>query len=206
MKNSVYIFLFCFTNLLQAQHITEKSFAANGIANIIVDGENVFKIVVEAKPVDTIRIHSRVEGENNEDIVLVAENKNRNLYIAAKIQPLFKDANDKLSAHKVISIELVIVIPENKELLINSNIATVIVKGQYKNVTLSLSSGNCFFQEYKGDAKIYTIDGNIALQTNQAKLSITSKNGAISKEEIDVGSHEVLIKTINGNVTITKSQ
>ena len=166
----------------------------------------MFKISVEAKPTDKIKIHSRAEGENSESIVLVTEVKNNNLYIAAKLQPVFKEANDKLSAHKVISIEVILEIPEKMNILLNSNNTSIIVKGLYKMVTVSSNNGNCFFNVFSGKAKIYTREGNIAMQTNHADITATSKNGYVKKEKIDSGTNQIIIKTINGNVTVTRSQ
>jgi hypothetical protein len=206
MKNSIYIFLFCFTALLQAQHITQKTFSKEAISTININGEYVFKITVNAKPVSKITVHSRVEGENNENIVLVTEVKNSNLFIAVKKQPLFVDANDKLSAHKVISVEINVVIPEHVSMRINLYESDLIVTGNYKDISVNSDSGNCFFNAFYGDAKIYTRDGNIAVQTNKANITATSKNGYIKQEEIDSGNHEIVIKTINGNVTVSKSQ
>ncbi|WP_152975590.1 hypothetical protein [Lacinutrix himadriensis] len=206
MKHSIYIFLFCFTYMLHAQNIHEKTFSEGDISTISINGKNVFKITVDAKPVHEITVHSRVEGENNENIVLVTETKNSNLYIAIKQQPLFVDANDKLSAHKVISVEINLVIPEYLSMGINLYESDLIVNGNYKSVSVNSDSGNCFFNAFYGDAKIYTRDGNIAVQTNKANISATSKNGDIKQEEIDSGSHEIIIKTINGNVTVSKSQ
>lgn len=206
MKNLIFLFLFCFTYVIQAQSITDKTFSANGITAINIVGENVFKITIETKPVHEITVSARVEGENNENIVIVTENSNKSLYVAAKLQPLFKDANDKLSAHKVISIEIALVVPEHLQVFLNAYNALVVVQGNYKKVSLNSDTGNCIFNAFSGDAKIYTRKGNVALQTNHAKITASSKNGSIKKEVIDTGTNQILIKTINGNITLTKSQ
>lgn len=206
MKNTFYIIFLLFTFHSVAQNITEKTFSAKQITDINVNGDIMFKISVETKPIDEIKIYSRAEGENNESIILVTKVENNNLYIAAKLQPVFKDANDKLSAHKVISIEVILEIPENLNVFLNSNNAYVIVKGLYKNVAVNLDSGNCSFNAFHGNAKIDTREGNITMQTNHVNIITTSKNGYIKKEEIDSGTSQIVIKTINGNITVTRSQ
>ena len=122
------------------------------------------------------------------------------------MQPVFKDANDKLSAHKVISIEVILEIPENLNVFLKSKNANVIVKGLYSKVALNSDSGNCSFNSFHGNARIDTREGNIAMQTNHANIIATSKKGYIKNEEIDSGTNQIVIKTINGNVTVTKSQ
>ncbi|MDO6595652.1 hypothetical protein Q4512_01925 [Oceanihabitans sp. 2_MG-2023] len=206
MKIIIYILFFCFTGLVEAQNITEKTFPATTVTSININGENIFQITVETKPVDAITIYSRVEGENNQDFILVTETKNNNLHVSVKQQPLFKDANDKLSAHKVISVAIRLVIPENLKVLANIYNSDFIVKGRYRNVVVNSNYGNCFLNTFLGNAKIYTRNGNIALQTKDANIVATSKNGLIKTEEINTGFHQIEIKTINGNVSITKSQ
>lgn len=206
MRKLFCIVLLIYTLQSQAQNITQKTFYKEGLSTININGESIFKITVEAKPVHEITVHSRVEGENNENIVLVTEIKNNKLYIAAKQQPVFKDANDKLSAHKVISIEINLIIPENLNILVNSFNSDFIVKGRFDNVVVNSETGNCIFKAFQGKARIYTREGNVAIQTNHANIIASSKKGFIKKERIDSGSNEILIKTINGNVTLTRSQ
>ncbi|MDX1278041.1 hypothetical protein [Oceanihabitans sediminis] len=206
MKQLYIILSLFFTFISQAQSVSEKIIVAADITSIQIDGNSMFKIEVESKPVDEISIQSRVEGENNAGYILVTEIKNETLYIAVKKQPSFKNANDKLSAHKVISIELFLVFPENKELSIVSDIASVDLKGIYKKAVVSLFNGNCNFHSFRGNAKINTIDGNVYLETNYAKITAHSKNGKIEKEKIVAGEHVISTKTINGNIRLTKSQ
>lgn len=206
MKYILFLLFLVFNFYSHAQHITQKTFSKEAISSISIHGEYVFKITVDAKPVSEITVRSRVEGENNENIVLITEAKNNHLYIAVKQQPLFVDANDKLSAHKVISVEINVVIPGHLSMGIDLYESDLIVKGAYDKVRVHSDTGNCIFTAFQGSARIDTRNGNVAMQTNHAKVSAASKNGYIKKEEIDAGNQEVLIKTINGNVTITKSQ
>jgi len=206
MKYILFLLFLFFNFYSHAQHITHKTFSKEDVSSISIHGEYVFKITVDAKPVSKITVHSRVEGENNENIVLVSEVKNKHLYIAVKQQPLFVDANDKLSAHKVISVEIKVVVPEHLVMRLDLYESDLIVKGVYDKVRVHSDTGNCIFTAFQGSARIDTRNGNVTMQTNHAKVSAASKNGNLNKEEIDAGKHEVLIKTTNGNITVTKSQ
>ena len=81
-------------------------------------------------------------------IVLITEIINNTLYVATKYQPLFTDANDKLSAHKVMSIELGLNIPANKSIYVSSDIASVFVNGQYKDAIIELINGACVLNDF----------------------------------------------------------
>lgn len=206
MKYTLYILGLCFTWFSHAQHITKKTYSAEDITSVNIIGENIFKISVETQPINEIRIHSRIEGENSESIVLVDRSSDENFNIEAKFQPIIKNPNDKLSAHKVISIEVELVIPENLNLLVYLHDADINIVGQYNKTLVSSNNGNIFLDDFLGDLKIFTQNGNIFLSTNNVKVSTTSKNGIVKKEKLDSGKNKIDIKTINGDITIIKSQ
>ena len=199
------IFLF-FTLHVQAQTITQKTYASEGISTININGNAIFKISIESSESNVITIDSKIEGENNEQVVLVSEIKNETLYISAKYQPLFIDSNDKLSAHKVISIELVLNIPVNKSIYVSSDIASVFVKGKYNNATIELINGNCILKDFVGEATVNTIQGDIEVFSNFAEVKAFTKNGALSIEKVSNGNRLLTLYSINGNISVFKSQ
>ncbi len=206
MKYLFYIVILLFSFHATSQNRIQKLFSDANISTININGNGVFKISVETTMSNTFTIDSRIEGENNEHVVLIAETKNDTLYIATKYQPLFNDANDKLSAHKVISIELILNIPANKSIYVSSDIASVFVKGQYNNATIELINGNCILKNFVGGATVNTIQGDIDVNTNFAKLDAFTKNGTLNLESLSKGNRMLSLYSINGNITVIKSQ
>ena len=206
MKYLLYVvILFLGFNAL-AQNRTQKSFSDSNIAAIHINGNAVFKISIETNTSNTITIDSRIAGENNEHVVLITEIKDNTLFIATKYQPLFTDANDKLSAHKVISIELGLNIPVNKSIYVSSDIATVFVNGQYKEAIIELINGACILKDFIGDATVNTIQGDIDVNTNFTKLDAFTKNGTLTLETLSKGNRLLSLYSINGNIMVIKSQ
>jgi len=206
MKHFLYFIGFIVFGQLQAQHITQKFFSTESISTININGNSVFKITVETTKDANISMSSRVEGEHNEHIILVTETKDSVLYVSTKYQPLFDKANDKLSAHKMSSIEFIITVPKHFNVQVNSDITDVIVKGQYKYVAINLKSGHCTLHHFSGQSRVNTIEGNIVANINYAQVEAITKHGIIKKQNLDPGKTSLLLESINGNITVNKSQ
>src|SRR5690606_3407455 len=95
------------------------------IKTIVIEGNNMFKITVNTAEITEILIALKIEGEHSEQIILLTEQIEDSLKIASTYQPLFNKPDDKLSAHKKISIELTVSIPEGFDVTIKSDIASV---------------------------------------------------------------------------------
>lgn len=207
MKHIISIVFLFFVFQTLAQKITNKSFSSEGVSTLIIDGSTIFKISIETTKTKTISIQSIVEGENNEHVVLLAEIKNYQLLVSSAYQPLYVAANDKLSVHKLISIELQITIPENFVVSMSSNIASVFMSGNYKQVTAELLNGSFNAENFYGNLVVNTIHGDIDLATNNATIEASSKYGIMNKDEFpEQGKHQISLNSINGNITVTKTE
>ena len=204
MKYIIYIFFLLFVYQIQAQKTSAKSFSSKGVSTLVIDGNSIFKIVVETARTKSISIFSEVTGENNEHVVLFTDIKDKKLHISSAFHPMFVANNDKLSAHKLISIELKLIIPENMKLLISSDIALVFLSGSYKYVDAELINGSFNAEKFYGNLLVNTIHGDIKLQTNWAQVEVSTKHGSIKKEAIKLGKHQISLNSINGNIRVNK--
>tara|TARA_R110002012_G_scaffold312248_1_gene522510 strand:+ start:57024 stop:57647 length:624 start_codon:yes stop_codon:yes gene_type:complete len=196
--------------LLSAQIFAQKGMQrivdASKISTIDIAGNTIFKIKIATKPVQIVSMDLQVEGENNEQIVLQTYQENDTLFIGSAYQPLFVKPDDKLAAHKKISIELTLVIPENLTLTITSDIASVFVSGTFKFLTAELLNGHFKAQKYTGSLQVDTLHGNIELEVRSGKLDLNTKQGVITQEKISLGTNQISLNSINGNISVTKTQ
>jgi len=128
------------------------------------------------------------------------------LLISTNFQPAFKDANDKLSAHKVLSIEVSVTLPEHITAYIKSDIAKAKIVGNHKNLTVELSNGNCELTDFKGHAMINTLEGDILATTNYAQVDAISSNASVVLGDLDSGPNTLKLKSLNGIIRVIKSQ
>ena len=198
----ILILLSCFCAKVYAQKQLEKQIEGLDIENVAINGDGIFKIKINTYSGSTIKIKASVEGEHNEHIVLITEQINHSLTIATQWHPLFIQDNDKLSAHKVISIELEVILPNTINLYANSDIASAEIKGNYKELIVELVNGNCNLQTKANYTKINTIEGHIMVLTKNTKVKASTKNG---EKEIDVtlnGNNLMFLNTLNGNIKV----
>ncbi|TYA60220.1 hypothetical protein FVF61_00425 [Formosa maritima] len=161
---------------------------------------------METTKTNTISIQSLAEGEHSEQLVLLTEIKNNQLHVSSVYQPLFVADNDKLSAHKLISIELIFLIPEQLDISISSNIASVFLSGNYNHVTIELMNGSFKANNFQGNLLVNTIHGDVEVETNQAIVEASSKHGNVNQEVLIEGNREIILNSINGNITVTKTE
>lgn len=192
--------------LSHAQKIIDKQFLADKIKTVVIEGNNMFKITVNTAEITEILIALKIEGEHSEQIILLTEQIEDSLKIASTYQPLFNKPDDKLSAHKKISIELTVSIPEGFDVTIKSDIASVFVEGLYNNLVAELLNGHFITNNFTGNLLVNTIHGNISVVSNFAKHDVYSKNGTIKKSWIDSGSNQISLNSINGNITLSKTK
>ncbi|MCX7551118.1 hypothetical protein [Xanthomarina sp. F2636L] len=206
MKHIFLIGCLFFVFQMNAQKTTKKSFSAEGVSSLFIDGNSVFKIYIETVKTNNISIESFVEGENNEHVVLLAEIKDHQLHISSVYQPLFVAENDKLSAHKLISIEFKIRIPEQLNVFITSNIASIFMIGNYNQVTAELMNGSYNAENYKGSLLVNTIHGDIQVATDLSEVEVSSKHGTVEQEMLALGDKQIVLNSINGNITVIKTE
>jgi hypothetical protein len=206
MNKILFIVLFSLSLTCHAQKSIEKIIENSAIKTIVVIDDSMFKIKISTNLNDNIVLQSKIEGEYANAIIVSAVTKNDTLYISSAFQPFFKTKNDKLSAHKVVSVELVLVLPENLTVYAKSAIASAEIKGKYKKLSLEFAQGNTTVKDFIGDAMINSVNGNIKIESNFAVVAVTSKTGSIEQEPLVSGMHHIKLNTINGNISVTKTK
>ena len=206
MKHIFLLLIFFFVFQTQAQKITNKFISSEGIRTLIIEGNTVFKISIETTQDKNISIQSYVEGENNEQVILLTDIKNNQLIVSSAYQPLFVAEDDKLSANKLISIEFKIRIPELLNVFITSNIASVFMSGNYNQVTSELLNGSFNTKDFNGNLLVNTIHGDIVIETKFGEVKASSKHGIVEQEALTPGNQQIQLNSINGDVRVTKTE
>lgn len=191
---------------LFAQKQIMKQFDGSQLSTVSISGNTIFKISITTKKEKDIKLILQVDGENNEQVVLQTHIRRDTLFVESTYQPLFIKPDDKLSAHKKISIELTIFVPEHFNISITSDIASVNATGNYNYFMTELLNGHFTATGFFTDLLVNTIHGNISLETDAAQLKLQSKNGTITQDKIDHGRSQISLHSINGNIMVTKAQ
>ena len=206
MKPKLFTLFLLSALLLYGQKTEQKTIDNKAIKSKVIEGDAIFKIKVKTSTSSTIKLTSKIEGEFAQNNSIVTEIKNDSLLIYSAYHYLIAKANDKLSAHKVLSIEVALEIPEYLYVYLKSEIASAEITGRYKQLILELNQGNAKLKHFIGNAAINTINGNVNIETNYASIKAVTKTGKINKEEITKSKNEILIHSINGNINIIKTK
>ncbi|NJW52878.1 hypothetical protein [Salinimicrobium oceani] len=199
----VLTFLFFSAN---AQKHTEEVIDAKGITRIVFSSDEVFRIHLKAIPGDEIKITSHTEGEYYNNISLDTEVQSNTLQVSSRYREMLQGGFDKLSAHKVFSMEVTLEVPINMIAEVTSNLASVYISGDFEHVLVQLNSGSCYFKDFNGDAVVNTFNGNILGDVAAGNFEAESRHGVVNVPENTQNGHKMVITSINGNIKLTETK
>jgi len=197
--------LMCYS-LFYGQKNAQEIMEAKGIKGIMITSDQVFKIDVFTAKTDEITIKSEISGETFETMTINSTVANGILEISAARSPFFKDVDDKLAAHKVMSIVLNITMPENLEFWVESSLAAVNMQGIYSLIELNLGRGDCRLEDFRGSGTINTLSGTINVKTENCDIDASSRHGKKNIESMASGDHHLGLKSITGDITVIQSE
>ena len=206
LKKFCLLWFFCFSMSLNAQRDTREIFNAAGIESIDILTNEVFRITITATNTDRIRLFTHSEGEYFNQILVLTKVDDGNLSIKTSYPQELTGGFDKLSAHKVFSLELELEVPKDHEISVDSNIASLITSGAFSQLTANLKDGYCDLKDFSGNATINTYDGNIRVETAYGLVEARSRNGTVEIPEHLVGRNPIKLKSIDGNILVLKTK
>jgi hypothetical protein len=206
MKLRLTFLIFLLSLFASAQKDTSKQLGAKEIKSIYIDTDEVFKINIKTSTnSDLVSISTHSEGEYFNDIALNTEVRENAIYLTTKFREILKSGFDKLSAHKVFSLEITLEIPEELQVFVKSNIASVEADGAYDFVQVQLNSGYCNLSNFTGNALVNTYNGAITIQTTDATVTASSRNGKVILPSVVIGKHVIKATSINGDIRIVEN-
>lgn len=184
-----------------------QTYDVNDIQSLYINSDEIFQIKITSTVTDQITIRTQIEGETFESSLLNSKIEDRTLHITTGYTPDFIPFNDKLSAHKILSIVLEITLPEYMNINVNSSLASIEGIGSYGNVSINLGRGTCrlFDFRFRESATIHTISGPIYIETENAEITAQSRNGNVVIPVGVTGIKALHLKSIHGDITVKNS-
>ncbi len=195
-----------FVHIICAQTLVEKTIVDSRITTIEIDGANCFDIVLETVEGDEMQIDARIEGEYQKDLFLKVSEEGNTLQVGAEFQPNFIKPNDKLSAHKVVSIALQIRLPQFKSVVLMGTSCNVLAKGHYRKLEVNLGDGQCMLEQTEAEVEVRTQSGDISVVSDMATVLAESKYGTVSKNPFQKGDNSYVLTTVTGNIRLSKTE
>lgn len=201
---SIFLFFGIFLSAFSQKDVS-GTYDAQNIEKLYIFTDEVFRINLKTSQKDKIVLTSHSEGEYYNEISLNAELLQDRMILTTQFREILKSGYDKLSAHKVFSLEITLEIPEGLEVFIKSNIASVSGSGTYKNLEVELKSGYCELRSFQGNAVVNTYSGSIYVQTKNAGIKANSRNGDVMVPLKITGENNIHLTTINGNIRVREN-
>lgn len=199
-----FLFLFFFQWGI-AQKLVEKAVHNPKTKYVRIDVTKCYRLVLDTHTSDFLKIEATMEGEYAKDLVIKLEENGDNITISADFLPSFDIPNDKLSAHKVISIEMHVTLPESMTTSVHGTHTNVTAKGTYKHLSVTLADGNCTLDNISEKAEVKTQTGEIVLKG--ARGTVTTKNiyGKVEKGPVPQGNQIYSLQTVEGSIIVNKN-
>ncbi|WP_036380525.1 hypothetical protein [Muricauda sp. MAR_2010_75] len=200
------VFGLLFLVQVQGQKLVKKAFIGPRTQSIQIDSRYCYQIDVQTAKTKEVLVEASIEGEYSEDLLVSLEEKGTTVRISAGFQPNFINPNDKLSAHKVVSIALHITVPQYKNVSIFGTNSNVQVKGSYQNLNVKLSDGRCELDNVSETVEVTTQKGDIWLNAKNGSILAESAYGQVENNQIPTGHNQYILKTVEGNIHLRKTK
>lgn len=195
------------TMSLYAQKRLTQTYDATAIKELYIHSNEIFKIKITTGEVREITVATIIDGETFASTLLNTFTNDGVLKITTGKTPDYIPFNDKLAAHKVLAIELEIIIPIGLDVSIYSTLASVDTYGKLGQVRIDLGRGHFKGEEFRfrESGKINTISGSIYISSNLVNVTAQSRNGKVDIPPTQAEGPLLAIKSIHGDVTVVKS-
>jgi hypothetical protein len=173
---------------------------------IQINTANCFEVNLNTRSGKEVTVEAEMEGEYSKDLDLEISTSGSTLLIEANFVPNFENPNDKLSAHKVVSILLDVTLPSSKNVKVYGTNSRVLAKGKYKELEVTLSDGTCELHNVFGEVQIKTQSGTIIVLAKAAAINAVSKYGTVEFNPIPNGISIYKLQTVTGNIELSKTE
>ena len=188
-KFPIVLAILCFPFFAICQKKISKKIINAQRPHIQIDGGNCFRIDIETIAGNELIVEGSLEGEYARDLAIKLEEDGDNVLISTGFLPNFDAPNDKLSAHKIISIALSIRIPEYSQVQLFGTYSNITAKGIYNALDISVADGNCSLQAYAENTSIKTQTGEIVVTGTKGIVNARTKFGQVYRGNIPRGNY-----------------
>lgn len=200
----IFTILFFTLNFLTAQKVVKKSIVNSSVSSFQINAANCFEIHIETADTNEVVVEATIDGEYRKDLVLNVKEKGSTVLVSAGFQPNFENPNDKLSAHKVVSIALRIKLPGYRNVRVFGTNCNILAKGAYENLRITLNDGASTINNVKGQAEVTSQSGEITVNSKSAEIFAKSKYGKVEENQIPNGNNKYVLNSVTGNIRLKR--
>ena len=184
-----------------------KEWESRDLDTLEIVTDEVFNISIKSEPSEQITLIANVEGELYAETMVNALQRSKTLSISTDLTPYFKPENDKLAAHKVMSVEFQLTVPMDLAVVIRSKLASVQAQGSFRYFEVGLEQGRCELTDFYGTGKLHTIQGDITAECDRWQgAKAISKYGTVDSDLRPLGKRMIEAESIYGSIRLKRTQ
>lgn len=196
---------FCLSGV-QSQKLVKKALIDSETEFIQIDSQYCYEVRLSTAATNELKVEASIEGEYSKDLIITIEEKGATVLVSAGFHPNFANPNDKLSAHKVVSIALEISLPEYRDVYVYGTTSNIAAQGKYQKLKVKLSDGRCILDNVVETVEVNTQKGDILLTTSKGDITAKSIYGKVDLEVIPSGDYLFTLNTVEGKIHVKKTK
>jgi hypothetical protein len=196
------LFLVLGSGALFGQKQVTKTFINPGINAISIDGTRAYEIQLLTGGAQEVLVEARMEGEYGPDLMVLFKESGTTLFIETPFSPNFEMPNDKLGAHKVISLKLKIILPDHQNVFLNAASCQVSASGVFRNLDIVFNDGGCTLTHKAKRTSVTTGSAPITAHLESGVIEARSRYGKVYLQAIPLGDHYLKLYSTLGDITV----
>jgi hypothetical protein len=185
-----------------SQKLIEKELVNPETKFVEINAANCYLVTISTHGDKQLKIEASMEGEYAKDLSIELEEQGPNILIGTAFLPSFNAPNDKLSAHKVISISLSVTLPEYMQVKVYGTHANVFADGDYKDLSITLADGSCTLKKISERIVVKTQRGEITAHKANGTVKAKSEYGQVFKGRILSGQTQYDFYSVEGDILV----
>lgn len=189
-------------HLSWSQKTLSKVLEDPSLTQIHVLAEQVNTLCLKPSSSKKLLVSARLNGEYSPHQMIVFTRKGSTLFIGPDLSATFKIPNDKLSAHKIWSVDLAIEIPAHLEVYVVGGNTQINAQGIFEKLQIQLNDGLCVLEEVGNQVKVNTIRAPIVLRQKKGVIDAKTTYGHLDVSGIPTGDSEIVLRSLHGDIKV----
>ena len=195
-------FLFFGTQQGYGQKQVTKTLVNPEITAINIDGNLSYRVILETADTKEVSVEARMDGEYQKELLVNFREEGKTLYLETSFSPEFRFPNDKLGAHKVVSVSMKVTLPQDQQILLTAGSCEVSASGRYRNLKIVFNDGLCDLSHSAENTEVRTGKAPIVARLHSGVVEAESRYGEVHLEKIPEGDHHLKLYSTQGDISV----
>jgi len=196
------LFLVLALQTVWSQKTLSKVLEDPSLTQIHVLAEQVNTLRLKPSPSKELLVTARLNGEYSPHQMIVFTRKGNTLFIGPDLSATFELPNDKLSAHKIWSVDLAVEIPAHLEVFIAGGNTQINAEGIFEKLQIALKDGLCVLEEVGNKVQVNTLRAPIVLSQKNGVVDAKTTYGHLDFLAIPSGDSNIVLRSLYGDIKV----